>query len=74
MKPNFTIVKDVAFNNNALVAFGKYFIPATMQTPEYAAIILWLSNLKEPIIVTFDAEEDRDQAYDKLLKSMSQQE
>ena len=72
MNSSFITVKDAAFKKDLIAAFGKYVIPATMQTPEYFAISFWLTHVKEPIIVTYVSEDERNQAYDELLKSMSQ--
>ncbi len=72
MNASFITIKDATFKKDLIAAFGKYFIPATMQTPEYFAISFWLLYVKEPIIITYASADERDQAYDELLKSMSQ--
>lgn len=71
MNSSFITVKDATFKKDLIAAFGKYTIPATLQTPEYFAISFWLIYVKEPIIITYASADERDQAYDELLKSMS---
>lgn len=56
----FVDIKDVNFRVDNMVAFGTMTIPATMQTPEFYAISVWLREVKEPIVVTYATEDERD--------------
>ena len=56
----FIKLKDVTIRSESIVAFGEMKIPQTMQTPEFFAISVWLAEGKEPIVATYESEEERD--------------
>ncbi len=62
----FVDLKDVSLSPYAVVAYGKLTVPATMQSPAYPAITLWLRDVREPIMITYISEEQRDEDIQKL--------
>lgn len=59
-------LKDVSLQVASIIAWGKMPIPATMQTPEYFGLTIWVDGAQEPIIVTYATEEERDKEYDTI--------
>lgn len=66
-KSTFIQLKDLSFSIPHLVAVGKMPIPATMQTPAYYAVSIWLKDLKEPLIITYATEDEREAEYQMIL-------
>lgn len=65
------VMKDIIFNLNNLVAYAKITIPETMQTPVYYAISLFLSNVHDPIMLTYNTIEERDKEYSHITTTIS---
>ncbi len=56
----FIKLKDVTIRAESVVAYGEMKIPQTLQTPEFFALSVWLKDGKEPIVATYESEEERD--------------
>lgn len=52
-------IKDVTFKLSHLIAYGTMTVPGTLQTPEMYAISLWIKDIAEPIIVTYETIDER---------------
>jgi hypothetical protein len=59
--------KDVAFRSEDFIAIGSVPVAATMQTPEYFGISLWLRGVSEPIFITYNTAEERNDTYQDIL-------
>lgn len=55
----FVELKDVSFDPRFVLAYGKMTIPQTMQTPEMYGITVWVADIREPIVITYEDEEER---------------
>jgi hypothetical protein len=71
IKP-FIKLKDFSCSPYALVAYGRVPIPATMQTPPYYAISLFLKDVHEPVLITYETQEERDTDYAIVEKSVDE--
>lgn len=67
----FIELKDVSFTPYAVIAYGKTVIPATMQTPDFPAISIWLRDLKEPLLITYSDAEERDAEFQIVRDAVS---
>jgi len=55
----FIELKDVTLDPRFVLAIGKMTIPQTLQTPEMYGISVWISDVREPIVITYEDEEER---------------
>jgi hypothetical protein len=67
----FIALKDVTIDARAIIAFGKITIPQTLQTPEAYAMSVWVSDIKEPIILTYEKLEERDAQFVLINKTIA---
>ncbi len=68
----FIALKDVTIDARAIIAFGKITIPQTLQTPEAYAMSIWVSDIKDPIVVTYDKLEERDSQFVLINKTITE--
>lgn len=66
----FVKIKDLTFKLGKVYGIGKLIVPENRQTPEYYGISLWFEGAPEPIIVTYEQEEDRDHDLDVIYKAL----
>lgn len=55
----FVELKDVSLDPRFILAYGKMTIPQTMQTPEMYGITVWMADVREPIVITYEDEKER---------------
>lgn len=70
MDIKFISLKDVTIDARAIIAFGKITIPQTLQTPEAYAMSIWVADIKEPIVVTYEKLEERDAQFGLINKTI----
>lgn len=63
-------LKDLSVKGDNLLGAAKMTIPATMSTPIYYGLTIWLEDVKEPIIATYEDEDERDIDYDTVIDAM----
>lgn len=63
-------LKDISLKGGNVLGVAKMLIPSTNHTPEYYGITIWLEDTKEPIIATYEDEEERDIEFDKVRNAM----
>lgn len=68
---DFIELKDVSFAPTDLVAYGKITIPPTMQTPQMYALSIYLRGFNQPLIVTYEELEARDEEYGIIKQAVS---
>ena len=68
----FIALKDVTIDARAIIAFGKITIPQTLQTPEAYAMSIWVADIKEPIVVTYEKLEERDTQFVLINKTIAE--
>jgi hypothetical protein len=72
MVNKFISLKDVTIDARAIIAFGKITIPQTLQTPEAYAMSIWVADIKEPIVVTYEKLEERDEQFVLIQKIITE--
>jgi hypothetical protein len=72
MVNKFIGLKDVTIDARAIIAFGKITIPQTLQTPEAYAMSIWVADIKEPIVVTYEKLEERDEQFVLIQKIITE--
>jgi hypothetical protein len=72
MVNKFISLKDVTIDARAIIAFGKITIPQTLQTPEAYAMSIWVADIKEPIVVTYEKLEERDEQFVLINKTITE--
>jgi hypothetical protein len=68
----FVELKDVAVDARSIIAFGKITIPQTLQTPEAYAMSIWVADIKEAIVVTYEKLEERDAQFVLIQKTIAE--
>lgn len=68
----FIALKDVTIDARAIIAFGKITIPQTLQTPEAYAMSIWVADIKEPIVITYEKLEERDAQFVLINKTIAE--
>lgn len=63
-------LKDISLDPYCVVAYNRYTISGTLQTPEIPAITVWLSGIHEPIIATYASEDERNKDYESLKEAV----
>jgi hypothetical protein len=71
MDTKFISLKDVTIDARAIIAFGKITIPQTLQTPEAYAMSIWVADIKEAIVVTYEKLEERDEQFILVNKAVN---
>jgi hypothetical protein len=71
MDTKFISLKDVTIDARAIIAFGKITIPQTLQTPEAYAMSIWVADIKEAIVVTYEKLEERDEQFTLVNKAVN---
>jgi hypothetical protein len=71
MATKFISLKDVTIDARAIIAFGKITIPQTLQTPEAYAMSIWVADIKEAIVVTYEKLEERDEQFILINKAVN---
>jgi hypothetical protein len=71
MDTKFISLKDVTIDARAIIAFGKITIPQTLQTPEAYAMSIWVADIKEAIVVTYEKLEERDEQFILINKAVN---
>jgi hypothetical protein len=71
MDTKFISLKDVTIDARAIIAFGKITIPQTLQTPEAYAMSIWVADIKEAIVVTYEKLEERDEQFIVINKAVN---
>jgi hypothetical protein len=71
MDTKFISLKDVTIDARAIIAFGKITIPQTLQTPEAYAMSIWVADIKEAIVVTYEKLEERDEQFVLINKAVN---
>lgn len=66
----FLELKDVSIDPYCVVAYNRYTIPGTLQTPEMPAITIWLASVHEPIVATYVNEDERNKDYESLKEAV----
>lgn len=66
----FIQLKDVSFDPRAVLAYGKMTIPQTLQTPEMFGISIWISDIREAIVITYEDVEERDAQFVLIKKGI----
>ena len=64
-------LKDSMFKEECFAAATKSVIPATNFTPAYYTICVYLQSIAQPIVHTYETEEERDRCYDVLASRYS---
>jgi hypothetical protein len=72
MVNKFIGLKDVTIDARAIIAFGKITIPQTLQTPEAYAMSIWVADIKEPIVVTYEKLEERNEQFVLIQKTITE--
>lgn len=72
MENKFIALKDVTIDARAVIAFGKITIPQTLQTLEAYAMSIWVADIKEPIVVTYEKLEERDEQFVLVTKTVTE--
>jgi hypothetical protein len=72
MDTKFISLKDVTIDARAIIAFGKITIPQTLQTPEAYAMSIWVADIKEAIVVTYEKLEERDAQFVLIQKTIAE--
>ena len=72
MVNKFIGLKDVTIDARAIIAFGKITIPQTLQTPEAYAMSIWVADIKELIVVTYEKLEERDEQFVLIQKIITE--
>jgi hypothetical protein len=67
----FIELKDVSIDPRFVLAFGKMTIPQTMQTPEMYGITIWVSDIKDAIVITYEELEERDSQLAIIKKAIT---
>ena len=70
MVNKFISLKDVTIDARAIIALGKITIPQTLQTPEAYAMSIWVADIKEPIVVTYEKLEERNEQFVLIQKTI----
>ena len=72
MVNKFISLKDVTIDAREIIAFGKITIPQTLQTPEAYSMSIWVADIKEPIVVTYEKLEERDEQFVLIQKIITE--
>lgn len=64
-------LKDSTIKLSEIVAVTKNVIPATNFTPQYFAMAVYVKGL-EPIIHTYESEEDRDEIFSEVREALDE--
>jgi hypothetical protein len=63
-------LKDLTIDTAAVVAVGRFIIPATLQTVKMYGISIYAMNVQEPLVITYDTEDERNAEYATLVDSL----
>jgi hypothetical protein len=72
MDTKFISLKDVTIDARAIIAFGKITIPQTLQTAEAYAMSIWVADIKEALVVTYEKLEERDAQFVLIQKTIAE--
>lgn len=54
-------LKDSTIKIDKVVALTKTVLPATMQTPEYYVLVVYIEGVEQPLVHTYETVEERDE-------------
>jgi hypothetical protein len=57
---SFIKLNDIEVDPYAVIAYGVAVLPETRQSEEYYVLTLWLRDVKEPVMITYDSVLKRD--------------
>ena len=63
-------LNDSIVETRAILAVTKGIIPSTLATPQYFTCVVHIANIMQPIVYTFETEEERDEVYEQFCTSM----
>lgn len=70
----FIVLKDSTIRVSEIVAVTKSTILATLNTPEYYAMNVYLKNIPQPIVHVYTDEEERQETYTLVLQALQENE
>lgn len=70
----FIVLKDSTIRVSEIVAVTKSTILATLNTPEYYAMNIYLKNIPQPIVHIYTDEEERQETYTLVLQTLQEYE
>lgn len=65
-------LKESTFKLNKVVAITKLSLPATMQTPEYYVVAVYLDGVDQPLIHTYESVEERDEVFSEIREALDE--
>ena len=63
-------LKDLTVDTVVVVAVGRFIIPATLQTEKMYGLSIYATNVQEPLVITYDTEDERNAEYAALVDSL----
>lgn len=63
-------LKESTFNLSKVIAMTKTVIPATVHTPEYYAMVIYLEGVTQPIVHTYEQEQERDEIFESVRENL----
>ena len=64
--------QDSSIKAEAVIAVTKSVIPTTAYTPVYHTVCVYLEDLQQPIVHTFETEEERDAMFNAFISSLDE--
>lgn len=68
----FIHLQDATIRVEAVSAIARSIIPATNYTPEYYTIIVYLVGCAQPLLHTYETEEERNSVFEELKGTLDE--
>ena len=68
----FLHTQDSSIRTEAVIAVTKGVIPATNFTPTYFTVCVYLHTVNQPIVHTFETEDERDVMFNAFITSLNE--
>lgn len=65
-------LRESTFRIDKVVAITKLTLPATMQTPEYYVVAVYLDGVDQPLIHTYESLEERDEVFSEIREALDE--
>lgn len=65
-------LKESTIKSSEVLAVTKNIIPATNFTPQYFAMAVYVKGINEPIVHTYEDEEERDEVFAELREALDE--
>ena len=64
-------LKESTFKLDKIIAVTKTVIPATVHTPVYYAMVVYLEGVTQPLVHTYEQEQERDEIFDDVRECLN---